>query len=392
MYTKGLRKWALLLTFWVAMQFSRVHGQTSDPGPLTITGNAENPGDAYLEGNTLTLGGTDSSPGLEIFFDSTHQALQFNTYQANIWAWQMVNSGSTSLQLQMTLDANNKLSLYNSSGSANVVLSPAGTSTFSNSITVNGTDNEMPNQTLVNSNSVLTRGLADDRYLSVSTGALAAFSTSSATGSDAISLGVGSVASGANSFVAGLNNIASGEQSVAFGYGTTASGQNAFAAGTNASATGADSFAMGLTVASGPYSAAFGNASAGGAFSAAFGASAAAGNASFAANQSYATGYEATSFGLFSTASGYYSFASGLNTTAAGYSSVSMGNFTTAASLDSVAIGAYNVGGGDPQNWNPSDPLFEIGNLCFDRPWAIQRRPPRKIMTPGHHGNEDIWQ
>ncbi|MDN3493455.1 hypothetical protein [Winogradskyella bathintestinalis] len=59
---------------------------------------------------------------------------------------------------------------------------------------------------------------------------------------------------------------------------------------------------------------------------------------------------------------GNRSVAFGLNTIAAGYYSTALGNRTNAESYASTAIGTYNVGGGNPNAWVDTDPLFEIGN------------------------------
>jgi hypothetical protein len=52
-----------------------------------------------------------------------------------------------------------------------------GVSTLVNSITVNGIDNEMPNQTLVGTGSVLTRGLGDALYAHVGMGGFVGIQT-----------------------------------------------------------------------------------------------------------------------------------------------------------------------------------------------------------------------
>ncbi|WP_299883968.1 tail fiber domain-containing protein [uncultured Lacinutrix sp.] len=61
-------------------------------------------------------------------------------------------------------------------------------------------------------------------------------------------------------------------------------------------------------------------------------------------------------------ATGRSSIAIGRNTTASGDYSLAMGQNTRAESLNSVAIGSYNFGGGSPNTWIPTDPIFEIGN------------------------------
>ncbi len=96
---------------------------------------------------------------------------------------------------------------------------------------------------------------------------------------------------------------------------------------------------------------------------------------------SLATGYETTASGEGSTAMGYISLANSLGSTAMGQSiasgefstaigktfasgnySTAMGSNAKANSFASTAIGYYNVGGGTPNSWVDTDPLFEIGN------------------------------
>ncbi len=115
-----------------------------------------------------------------------------------------------------------------------------------------------------------------------------------------------------------------GDFSAAMGSGTTASGDYSTAMGQYTTASGYSSTAMGA------------GATASGAFSTAM-------------------GYITEASGAFSTAMGYITEASGNYSTA-------MGNYTKAQSTFSVALGQYNVGGGSPDSWVDTDPLFEIGN------------------------------
>ncbi|MDX1407195.1 MAG: hypothetical protein R3330_03650, partial [Saprospiraceae bacterium] len=84
---------------------------------------------------------------------------------------------------------------------------------------------------------------------------------------------------------------------------------------------------------------------------------------------SMAMGKWSNAQGSYSVAGGFYSYAIGNSSTAfgsyayaPGLGSVALGVSTNAASLASVALGSNNVGGGDPANWVPEDPIFEIGN------------------------------
>lgn len=107
--------------------------------------------------------------------------------------------------------------------------------------------------------------------------------------------------------------------------------------GRNYGATGHVSFASGnLTKASGVYSSTMGYAT-------------------------EASGMYSTAIGGWTTASELHSTAMGSRTTASGKYSTAMGNRTNAESYNSVVLGTYNIGGGDPDKWIDSDPLFEIG-------------------------------
>ena len=66
--------------------------------------------------------------------------------------------------------------------------------------------------------------------------------------------------------------------------------------------------------------------------------------------------------GLGTKASNHSSVAIGWLTEATGRQSFASGYFTSANALMSVALGRNNAGGGDEENWVPTDPLFEIGN------------------------------
>ena len=145
-------------------------------------------------------------------------------------------------------------------------------------------------------------------------------------------------ATGNYSFAAGLGSTASGFASIAIGYGAKATMQYSTAIGINPQATGFASISIGNgTIASGGTSTAIGYGT-------------------------QASAYASTAFGGETIASGDYSTAFGGETIASGNYSTSLGYNSTAASAFSVVIGRYNLGGGDPINWLPTDPLFEIGN------------------------------
>ena len=92
-------------------------------------------------------------------------------------------------------------------------------------------------------------------------------------------------------------------------------------------------------------------------------------NGSLGATGDYSTaiGYASKSSGdysfaiNFAQALGDYAIAMGSGAQALGLYSIAF-NFTKAESYLSTALGRNNIGGGDPNNWVNTDPLFEIGN------------------------------
>ncbi|MBX7157162.1 MAG: hypothetical protein K1X66_02070 [Verrucomicrobiae bacterium] len=134
----------------------------------------------------------------------------------------------------MRLDVDHSLVLYDSYGQWKVWLVPGGNnSVFQNSLTVNGNNSVMPNQSLSGDGSILTRKLGDGRYV--------------AKGADKTALGY-ATATGFSAFAAGNQSLASGGAAVALGEKTIASGDLSFAVGGFATASGYGSVAMGETV------------------------------------------------------------------------------------------------------------------------------------------------
>lgn len=218
---------------------------------------------------------------------------------------------------------------------------------------------------------------------------LAAFRAGNVTGTNWNESNLGSYSS-----AFGYNTKASGQYSLAFGNATTASGSGALAFGYLTTATGDYSTASGYrtgapganSTASGNYTTAQGaNSTASGYFSEALGDNSVAwGYASVAAgSSSMAWGVSSAASGSGSTAMGEMSIASGSNAIAGGYNSMAHGSASTAfgvfaeangtissaigygAKADafcSLALGMYNLGGGNPTLWVPTDPILEIGN------------------------------
>ena len=75
-----------------------------------------------------------------------------------------------------------------------------------------------------------------------------------------------------------------------------------------------------------------------------------------------ATSLQSTAMGDYTVSSGYASTAMGRNTEALAHFSTSMGKNTKAEALSNTVIGQYNIGGGDPDDWVETDPIFEVGN------------------------------
>lgn len=121
---------------------------------------------------------------------------------------------------------------------------------------------------------------------------------------------------------------ATGEKAVAMGSNTMASGNNSTAMGEDSEATA-------------PWATAFGLAS-------------------------DANGSSSIAGGNITIANGVSSVALGNRTRSNGINSVAIGNRTQADAFGSVALGSFNIGGGNPDIWVETDPLFEIGNERFN--------------------------
>ncbi len=424
-----MNKIILQMAGWLIVTACSLLPLTLQAQDQTVSGNLTVTGTADISGNTLSMGtltGTATYPGWQLgYVDGTPSSISFEaTRSANTWQW--LQNGSGTLALQMSLSGSNTLTLFDQSSTpvAKITLNPLGGSTFANSLTVtgtltvNGTNNQMPNQTLTGANSVLTEGLGDGRYLSNAPTSLALLPGASATGTDAIALGYNTSASGTYAVALGDgataigsvatamgNSYASGSQATAMGgsyasgigatamgissatgtYSTasgdtcTASEWGAVAMGERTNATGVGAVAMGYfttatygslaagtnSIASGQRTIAIGtNASATGAYSTALGWF-----PNAAGYTSTALGCSCTTNGAYALSAGYYSISNGTSSMALGYEvnasgfySTAMGNTTTANSISSVALGQFNIGGGNFNNWITTDPLLELGN------------------------------
>ncbi|MGJ8634663.1 MAG: hypothetical protein ACSHX7_12170 [Luteolibacter sp.] len=89
-------------------------------------------------------------------------------------------------------------------------------------------------------------------------------------------------------------------------------------------------------------------------------------------------GSYSTAFGFSNTASGWGATAMGSENQASGYSATTMGDLNIASGGGATAMGVYNIAssyaetvvgfsnairsGGDPFDWNPNDPVLQVGN------------------------------
>ena len=375
-------------------------------GTLTFTGSAQ---------QILFTGGSGTNSS--IVYDPTAGITGFVLGGATgSWNW-AINSGTNSL---MDLDPSG-LALYSPILPAPslpvVFLSSTGeTSYFTNSITLNGTDNQMPNQLLSGTASVLTQQLADRRYLQIpaaSPALLAVGPGASATGTNSVAIGSGAMATGANAFSLGLRAYASGDASFAIGPDTVATGYSSFAAGGDGSraagdnslalvggeAGGAFSIALGESWTFADYSVVIGEMANGtGLFGVALGAYAASngagsvaigasttigdssvaignsttnGNSSVAIGWGFGDGASSNAIGTGCESWGAASSAIGSYNTSLGDGSMALGYSTTAESMSQTVVGQFNILkltypkiGYIPMEhvWSPDDELFTVGN------------------------------
>lgn len=78
--------------------------------------------------------------------------------------------------------------------------------------------------------------------------------------------------------------------------------------------------------------------------------------------QTIASGFQSIAMGVNSQATNYCAMCFAINSIASGMSSFATGATVKAESMFSAAFGRFNVGGGNPNSWVATDPLFEIGN------------------------------
>ena len=144
---------------------------------------------------------------------------------------------------KMLLDEDNVLLLFDPGTDpreAGVELNPAGDSFFSNDVVMEGTNNSMPNQTVVNGDSVLTKGLADELYASPS-GMFHFYDTSGdVPGNDTFFIDFNNSLGpdGHRGILIGAGNYSNGVSNMAFGEKNILQGNYASALGTENVVTG----------------------------------------------------------------------------------------------------------------------------------------------------------
>ncbi len=366
-------------------------------------------GDFDILGNVLTLGQWQDD------FDTAGFALQFNdteptellplgassvgfiqARQRASWQWARGTSEPGSIASMMSLDATNKLGLFDPASSSStpaLVLNPdgAGISQFPGNLVANGTANKLPNQTLngTDGSIILTRSLADSLYAASGGGGtvdlsgyytktaadallldkadktqLSGYVTTSSFGTyqTSVTTALGTKADASTAVTAsGLTTqlsdfytktaadarfFVSDTDRYVLGSGSVASAENALAFGLNSHATAVNASAIGAgSQATGSFAGAFGvNAQATGGNTMAVGVEARATGASSLAMGygNLASGGGASAVGYGSTASGGGAQTFGNSNSAAGYGATAIGHHNTVGSWASLAIGYYN--------------------------------------------------
>lgn len=222
---------------------------------LSVNGNLDVSGQADIHGNTWTLGSWQNDPtqfGLTLGYNETVDANGISNAMLRLsvnrdiasWIWE--HNTTTGMVSSLKLDEQNQLLIYKLNDPTNgigITLNPDGTSIFENSVVIKGTDNQLPNQTITAGGSLLTVGLADQRY--VLKGTLSFGNGTSAAGVSATALGDGTNANGNYSTTTGHWTEAVGDSSTALGYFTIANGNASTSMGYVTAANGDSSMAMG---------------------------------------------------------------------------------------------------------------------------------------------------
>ena len=246
--------------------------------------------------------------------------------------------------VKMELSATNELSLLNdTTADYDVILNPNGDSYLKHNLVLDGTDNQMPNQTIVDDDSILNIGLADDRYAPIgSIGSLLDGNGDSVP--DSIVIGNGSyvtpTTSWGNQIALGDHTVALSEDSVAIGNYNTVDAWASTAVGSYNHASGYQ------TAVFGTYSRSLGY------------ATLAVGNGALADEYSHWS----MALGMDSWVHGDMGTTLGWNSVSTGWASMALGEYTEARGNRLTVMGRLNLSISESTTDEFSNPLFVIGN------------------------------
>jgi len=340
-------------------------------GNLTVTGTTGN-GNVTAIGWGLFKDGIDIGANGEVLLNwapgpGTDGTVMFDiTRSDGTYLWR--DSMSTTATNKMKLDANNVLSLFNSSGTAEKItlngnngqinLTGIGSGIFSNGTAVfyvNSYGNPVFGNLVaasltLNDPSSLLHGSGENGYDSI------AMSQGEASGDYSTAMSGGD-AYGEHS-TAMSAGYAHGEHSTAMSGGGAYGGRSA--AMSHGIAFGESSAAMSFGEAYGNYSTALSGGYTSGNSSTAMSYGFASGDSSTAMSSGSAVGHGSTAFSAGSAA-GYYSTAMSGGSASGSYS-LAAGLYANASSYSSSAFGRYNTTWGSASEWVETDPLLLVGN------------------------------
>lgn len=262
-------------------------------GNLLVNGTLSAAGNIFDFGTT---GSNDSALAWEYAESGSTYTLSLNaTREATSFLWRD-NAGATPAA-KMSLDGNNVLTIYDTSGNPAIVLDPA--------------DPVGPATALIQEVGD-GRYIQNSSYLAVGIDAWAGGINSAAFGYGALAVEADSIALGSLASAEETNSIAIGVYSRASGYGAFAAGPSTIASGDGSVALGSESVASGAGTVS--------------------------------------LGCVSVASGDFSTAIGYFAIASGYGQFAIGQSNVSQGNATEWVETDDLFIVGNGIQGVSQSN------------------------------------------
>lgn len=342
---------------------SFVVSTTSDPGSLTVTGDL-----SVL--NTLDLGTSAGSSTLPAFMiqwiGSTKTTSLDNTDPSSQFQWRDNLTGGPAARVKMRLDANNSLSLLDSTGSSpNIVLngSTGGISAISLSVSGSGVITSANLSGSIQQLPVLElNGMISSIQWSGGM-QLGPYTTSTPT---SLASGVGARAESQANLAVGWGVRAIGIRSVAFGHNSQAHGYESISTGRETRAYGNLNFVGGWasqtynynSIAYGHYCMANslqdGDGYSGDAYAIAMGC------------YSGATNTYTIALGHSAQATAPHATAVGLGAIASAPASVSIGRSLVSNTPYEMTTGCYANVSTLTNNWNESDALFRLGNGTAD--------------------------